>query len=98
MILKFTSYKEKYSNLLSRLSLNTNHVTVSKDFSVATRHARNEIYGVREKINATFNLSHNKLLINFKCHAFDSGNNSVYEIGPVTSPVLDVIYTSPSAT
>lgn len=88
IIIKFSSFKLRDQILMARQALKTHRITVSEDFSLATRNARKRLLEFGKSKGGTFKLRHNKLHINNRCYAFNSTNGEVYELGPSSLPIV----------
>lgn len=81
IIVKFSGYKKILS---ARVKLREINVTVSEDFSPATRNARRKLieFAKNQPESPTFQLRHNKLVINKKQYVYDLATESVVELAP----------------
>ncbi|CAN7951550.1 unnamed protein product, partial [Ixodes pacificus] len=81
IIVKFSGYKIKDKILSARAKLREINVTVSEDFSPATRNARRKLleFAKNQPGSPTFQLRHNKLVINKKQYVYDLAAESVVE-------------------
>ncbi|XP_077558172.1 uncharacterized protein LOC144173781 [Haemaphysalis longicornis] len=89
IIAKFSNYKVKEKTLSFRTELKTNNITVSEDFSLATRNARKKLlnFGKSWPGSPKFQLRHNKLFVNKKCFIYDATTDSVQQIEQRDEPV-----------
>lgn len=88
IIVKLSGYKIKDKILSARAKLREINVTVSEDFSPATRIARRKLIEFAKNLpqSPTFQLRHNKLVINKKQYVYDMATESVVELAPQRAP------------
>lgn len=84
VIVKFTSFKTKESVFSSQQKLKSVGLSVSGDFSFATRHARRKLVEFGKSQGSPFKLRYNKLHVGGKCYSYDSSNDTVRECGRST--------------
>lgn len=82
IIVKFASFKLRDQILLARTGLKALRISVSEDFSLATRNARKQLIEFGKANGGVFKLRYNKLHINNKCYAIDQTTKEIYELGP----------------
>ncbi|XP_077516720.1 uncharacterized protein LOC144127627 [Amblyomma americanum] len=80
IIAKFSSFKVKQRILLNCSKLKDEKITLSEDFSFATRHARKKLVEFGKSQPLTFKLRFNKLYIKNKCYSYNHSDDSVHEI------------------
>lgn len=88
IIVKLSGYKIKDKILSARAKLREINVTVSEDFSPATRIARRKLIEFAKNLpqSPTFQLRHNKLVIKKKQYVYDMATESVVELAPQCAP------------
>lgn len=84
IIVKFLSFKTKDKVFAQRSNLKDCDITVSQDFSPATRLARKKLveFGKALPNLPAFKLRHDKLVVNKKTFAYDRSVDTVHEIAP----------------
>lgn len=89
IIVKFSSFKIKENVLSARTKLKATNVTVSEDFSPATRHARKKLiaFAKNQPGAPTFQLRYNKVIINNKHYVYHPLSDSVIEHVPLLTQV-----------
>lgn len=72
IIVKFANYKTKEKVLSAKTKLKGSDITISEDFSPATRHARKILvdFAKRSAPDEKFKLRYNKLTLNNKCYEY----------------------------
>lgn len=71
----------KNNVLHAQSKLKTTNLSITEDFSAATRHARKKLVEYGKTLNTTFRLRYNKLYVDNKCFMYDSATDSVFECG-----------------
>ncbi|XP_077553579.1 uncharacterized protein LOC144168480 [Haemaphysalis longicornis] len=99
IIVKFSSYKLKDSVLAVRKKLKEKDITISEDFSPATRHARKRLLEfAKNQPNApAYKLRYNKFTINKTQFVYDSATDSVKEHALHHATANDHVTASPRA-
>ncbi|XP_077486716.1 uncharacterized protein LOC144098020 [Amblyomma americanum] len=101
IIAKFSSFKVKQRILLNCSKLKDEKITLSEDFSLATRHARKQLVGFGKSQPLTFKLRFNKLYIKNKCYSYNHSDDSVHEIPSASrcqpTVTVDHVLQTPSA-
>lgn len=81
IIVKFANYKTKEKVLSAKTKLKGSDITISEDFSPATRHARKILvdFAKRSAPDEKFKLRYNKLTLNNKCYEYCEVSGEVKE-------------------
>ncbi|XP_049520487.1 uncharacterized protein LOC125944211 [Dermacentor silvarum] len=89
IIAKFSSFKMKQQILLNNSKLKEGNISVSDDYSPATRLARKKLVEFGKSQPLTFKLRFNKLYINKKCYTYNPADDCVREISSTLAPSAD---------
>lgn len=89
IVAKFTDFKTKEKVLSLRNQLKDKNISVSEDFSVATRQARKKLidFGKAQAGSSPLKLRYNKLLLNNKCYMYFPECDKVLEVKKRTNYV-----------
>lgn len=86
VIVKFSSFKLKQAVLLSSAKLKDESVSISEDYSFATRQARKKLVEFCKMSKCAFKLRYKTLHMNDKCYVYSHADNSVYEYRSTSVP------------
>ncbi|XP_037515597.1 uncharacterized protein LOC119392168 [Rhipicephalus sanguineus] len=100
IIAKFSSFKLKQQIRISSSKLKEENITVSEDYSPATRLARKKLSEFGKTQSSSFKLRFNKLHINKKCYIYSPSDDCVREISGAFKPSAEtsgIAHKSPNA-
>ncbi|XP_077485356.1 uncharacterized protein LOC144095528 [Amblyomma americanum] len=91
VVIRFGSFKDRGRILACRAKLKTDNISVSEDFSPATRNARQQLTNFAKSLpqSPKFQLRYNKLYVNNKCYMYDSVTNNIELIKEFPTEVLE---------
>lgn len=79
VVVKFSSFKLKQMVLLSSAKLKNESVSISEDYSFATRQARKKLVEFGKMSKCAFKLRYKTLHMNDKCYGYSHTDKKVYE-------------------
>lgn len=88
IIMKFCSFKTRDKVLSARSKLKESGISVSEDFSPATRQARKKLSEFAKRVPGSpkYKLRYTKLFVNEKCYVYDPLTDSVTETSTYSHP------------
>lgn len=81
VIIRFLSFKVKNQMLALRSKLKESNISISEDYSPATREVRRKLLDFAKNLpnSPEFHLRHNKLFVGKKCYVYDLQNEAITE-------------------